>query len=465
MANKFEVQIVALDRFTKTFRDLNNKASRATRPLVNVQRQIGSLAREMHLDKAAKGVGKLSDATLTLTRTLGLSLGPLESVLGAGGIVGGLLAAGGAAVALGVRVGNIGFEVARTSQAIGVSTKDLQLWRGAAELAGVDADVMTQTLAGMGRTLQNARFGRDSDALNALRALGIGIPLKNGVVDQVAALEGISRALARITDPQVRATLAEKLHIPPEALPALIQGAENLDRLRQRAKELGVELDENTIKKANELTTSINLLKVATQGAGNELGSSLVGPLSQAVDYMTKMITLSSRSRFEGAKEGMTDMLLSGPRSVRWAAHQLFGGSEGTTPAQRTVSGLIGGPLHQGPYVAPPAGASSAPAGYGNDSQMRQAVAFTPEEMARMQAGEDTEANRRELMREIQRTRNPGARAVLQDTLTQMEQRMHVEITFKNAPPGVTATARVASADGGRVSTRVQYAMPTGDMP
>ncbi len=100
-----------------------------------------------------------------------------------------------------------------------------------------------------------------------------------------------------------------------------------------------------------------------------------------------------------------------------------------------------------------------------NVQRFQPSDSFTPEEMARMQAGEDTEANRRELMREIQRTRNPGARAVLQDTLTQMEQRMHVEITFKNAPPGVTATARVASADGGRVSTRVQYAMPTGDMP
>ena len=60
MANNFEVRVRAIDDFTKTFRNLNDQASRAVRPLVNVHRQVGMLAREMHLDKMAKGMGVVS---------------------------------------------------------------------------------------------------------------------------------------------------------------------------------------------------------------------------------------------------------------------------------------------------------------------------------------------------------------------------------------------------------------------
>ncbi len=462
MANKFEVQIVALDRFTKTFRDLNNKASRAARPLVNVQRQVGSLAREMHLDKAAKGVGLLSDATVNLTRTLGLSLGPLESVLGAGGIVGGILAAGGAAIALGVRFAGVGFEVARTSQAIGVSTKDLQLWRGAAELAGVDADVMTQTLASMGRTLQNAKFYRDPIALQALTRLGVGIPEKNGVVDQVAALEGISRALSRISDPQTRATLAEALHIPPEALPALIQGTENLERLRQKAKELGVELDESGIKKANEFTTSLNVLKVAAQGTMNTLGAKLAPSMASGMDVVTKRLVQSNTSP-ASAIWGLNGdaarlvMRATGVGDLINKTQGLLRGPSLTTPAQRTVRGTIGGPAWPS---AAGRGANDLSA-----AENRALDDFTPAERARQQASEDSPENRRQLVAELARTRDPGNRAILQGELNKIDARLHVDVTLRGAPPGTTATTRVASSGGAQVSTRVQYAMPAVDMP
>lgn len=461
MANKFEVQVVALDRFTKTFRDLNNRASKAARPLVNVQRQVGALGRELHLDKAAKAMGKVSDAAVTVSRTLGLSLGPLEAVLGAGGIIGGLLAAGGAAIALGVNFARTGFEVSRTSQAIGVSTKDLQLWRGAMQLAGVDASVATQTLAGLGRTLQDARFGRDPVALQVLRQLGTGIPMKNGIVDQVAALEGIARALSKISDPQMRATLADALHIPPEALPALIQGAEAMERLRAKAQELGVVFSENDLKASNDFTTSLNLLKVAAQGAGNSLGSTFLPPMAKALDYMTRMLAQSGKSSTGAAGTGIWDFIAAGPRAVGWLGSTLLHGNAPTTPAQRSVRGVITDAPGQATASTPPEGVHRTP----SEQQMANQMAFTPAELARQQASEDSDENRRELMREIQRTRDPAARGVLQGELSKMDARLHVDVTLKGMPAGTSATARVASADHPNATARVQFAMPTGDMP
>jgi len=294
--NRFEIQVHALDRFSKTFRDLNNQASKATRPLVNVHRQVGSLAREMHLDKVAKGMGKVSDAAVNVSRTLGLSLGPLEAVFGASGIIGGIAAAGGAAVALGVNFARTGFEVSRASRAMGVSTQDLQQLRGAMKLMGIDASVADETLGSLGHTLQDARFGRDPAALQVLRHLGIGIPMKNGIVDQVAALEGITRALAKISDPQLRRVLADALHIPQEALPALIEGAENLDRLKRKAQDLGVVFSNDGIKKSTEFATSLNLLKVAAEGAADSFGEKLAPSMVTVMDTLTKRLFQSKSS-------------------------------------------------------------------------------------------------------------------------------------------------------------------------
>jgi hypothetical protein len=74
----------------------------------------------------------------------------------------------------------------RTAGLIGVSTDDLQRYRGAAKLAGVDSAVLTRSLATLGDTLQDAQFGRNPQALIILNRLGISIKRNaSGVIDSV----------------------------------------------------------------------------------------------------------------------------------------------------------------------------------------------------------------------------------------------------------------------------------------
>lgn len=461
MANKFEVQVVALDRFTKTFRNLNNQASKAARPLVNVHRQVGALAKEMHLDKAAKGMGKLSDAAVTLTRTLGLSLGPLESVLGAGGVVGGILATGAAAIGLGVRFASAGFEVARTSNAIGMSTRDLQRWRGAARLVGVPLDAMDHTLSSLGTTLQDAQFGRDPLALQALNKLGISIRTKNGLVDQNAALEDISNSLSKISDPHVRDVLANALHIDPATFPLLTQASAGVHKLQDEAERLGVVNGPEALKWSVEFTDSLNHMKVAIDGAANSLGSRLVPSMSKGVDYLSDRITQSKEHPFRAAGGEIFDFFAAGPRTVGAGARWLFGSTPGSTSADRTVSGQIGGPLQQGPYSAP--GAGSTGGGLLDGRYVDPAV----------QAERDREAMRI-VQQESASATNPADRAALQrelaaraagaSTNTLAPQTVKVEVAFKGAPAGTTATAK-SSTDNIYLPTHIEYAMPSGDMP
>lgn len=461
MANKFEVQIVALDRFTKTFRDLNNRASKTARPLVNVQRQIGALAREAHLDKVAKGLGRVSDAAVTVGRTLGVSLGPLESILGmgaAGGIVGAVGAAGVAAVALGARFASAGFEVSRTSQLIGVGERDLQRYRGAARLAGVDQDALTQSLANLGTTLQDARFGRNITALQMLGKFGLPIHTDNaGVVDSVKTMRELADVLHDVTDPHVRQVIADAFGVR-DALPLLVQGSKAIDDLASKSEALGTTKGHEALQWSIDFTNSLNRMQEAIRGTSDTLGAKLVPSLTRGMDYLTQMTEKSDKNRLSTAGQGAWDMITSGPRFLRWLGSTALHGNIPTTEEQRRVTGTITGPM---PGRGPAAG--------GKDSNGLSTAEhaslddFTPEERARQQANEQSAENRRQLMAEIARTRDPGNRAILQGELNKLDGRVQVEVAFKNAPAGTTATAR--STTNAYVPTRISYAMPTGDLP
>jgi hypothetical protein len=459
VANKFEVQIVALDRFTKTFRDLNNRASKTARPLVNVQRQIGALAREAHLDKVAKGLGRVSDAAVTVGRTLGVSLGPLESILGmgaAGGIVGAVGAAGIAAVGLGARFASTGFEVARTSQLIGVGERDLQRYRGAARLAGVDQDALTQSLANLGTTLQDARFGRNITALQMLGKFGLPIHTDGaGVVDSVQTMRELADVLHEVTDPHVRQVIADAFGVR-DALPLLVQGSKAIDDLASKSEALGTTKGHQALQWSIDFTNSLNRMQEAIRGTSDSLGAKLVPSLTRGMDYLTQMTEKSDKNRLGTAGQGAWDMITSGPRFLRWLGSTALHGNIPTTAAERSVSGKIG----DAPGAAP-----AAPEGVtrsASERQMASQMTFTPDELARQQANEQSAENRRQLLAEIARTRDPGNRAILQGELNKLDGRVQVEVAFKNAPAGTTATARSANA---YVPTRISYAMPTGDLP
>ena len=288
MANSFQFQVVALDRYTKVFRDLNNKASKAARPISNIYRQVGALSRELHIDKFASGLGKVSNAAVTMTRTLGLSLGPLEALLGAGGIVGGLVGAGVATAALGVRFATAGFDVTRMSQLLGVSTRDLQRYAGAARLAGVDADAMKAAIGNLGDVLQNASNGRNQYARNFLDSFGLSIhKAKDGTIDAIATMRELSRELQRTADPHVQRLIASAFGLEA-ALPLLRRGPAAVEAFAKEAERLGVVVGPEALQWSVDFTDSLNHLKVASDGVANSLGARVVPVLTKVMDSVTR---------------------------------------------------------------------------------------------------------------------------------------------------------------------------------
>ncbi|MGN6528468.1 MAG: hypothetical protein ACTHL8_18925 [Burkholderiaceae bacterium] len=375
MATDFEFRVVALDRFTKTFRDLNSQASRAARPLVNTHRQVAMLAKEMHLDTMAKGMGTVSSAALTMTRSIGLSLGPLESVLGIAGGIGtvGIVGALGSAAAgmakMGVNFATSGFEIKRTAKTIGVSTRDLQYFRGAARMAGLDVDTMTDSLASLGTTLQDAKFNRNPAAYAVLNRLGIGIPTKkNGEVDQVAAIKGVARAMSTITDAQTRLKLAQALGLSPAAVYQLSQGADALEKYAAELERVGYVRSEHSLQVSEDFAKALGRIGVNAEGAANKLEDRLLPAMTRVLD---KVADATEKGGLSGGLltfigEGMKKIPGIGP--LGFPAHQAgrfwswLGSTSGTTANDRKVGGAIGGVLHAGAYV-PGEAASGVAAG------------------------------------------------------------------------------------------------------
>lgn len=144
------------------------------------------------------------------------------------GTVGVVTALAAASVKLADGWGKNARSLGNMSSLLGISTKGLQQFAGAAERAGVDKDTATGALGSLQTTLDDARYARNPGATAALSRLGVKMKLrKDGTVDSEAMLPAIADSLAR-QNSSGRRRAAQMLGIPLAALPAFTQGGKAL---------------------------------------------------------------------------------------------------------------------------------------------------------------------------------------------------------------------------------------------
>jgi hypothetical protein len=501
MTNKFEIQVVALDRATGVFRKVNNSMSQTMRPITRMQKQFGSLAREMHLDKLTKGMGSLSKAGANVAKSLGLAGAPLEALFGLGA-AGGIVATVAAVASLGNRFGNLGFEVSRTATAFGVSTNDLQRYRGAATLAGVSAESMTKTIGNLGRTIQDANMGRNDPALITLNALGIGIKrTKDGLVDVKGTLDEISNVMKTTANPQVRQKLADILGIDSESLPLLMQGADAMKLLADKAEKLGLVLGPKQIKDAEDYAAAMRDLGAAATGLQNKLGAAIAPAVTRGMNGMSNAMesggvwgaiknVLSGRATWNmvagGAAAGQQrasgvvtgDVPSAGgllPRGMRshnpgnlmnpgGVGFQSFGSDEDGLRAMAdqlrryqnvngltTIQGIIGR-YASGKY---PGNSPATEAGYVDD--VSKQTGFAPNQQLDL-----NDAKTLAPLLSAMSKHEQGKQMLSADQYANAAQPVKVEVAFANAPAGMQAKASSGST---AMPMKVSYAMPLSDAP
>lgn len=279
MANTFQIVIAAKDRASSIIGGVNSALSRVPPSLSRIGSAMERVGDTSVLDRLQKGVAGLAQPVVDAARSVGVLNNSLGLVFGAGSIAG--------AGALVAHWGAVGVATGNAARGIGIAAGRLRTLRGAAELAGVGADEMTGSLGALATTLQDAAFGRNNEAAAMLNTLGIATRrTASGAVDAEAALGDLADAIAKQTNPQTQARIAQMFGVQP-LLPMLRKGRAGWSAYIKDIERLGA-VSEETQRQSEELGTSINRLKGAASGVATTIESEWSRKFGRAIDGMTE---------------------------------------------------------------------------------------------------------------------------------------------------------------------------------
>jgi hypothetical protein len=212
---------------------------------------------------------------------------------GLAGIAGGV-GIGGIAAGLATLTRNfasVGTELGRTSRSTGASVQELDKWRKAARLAGLDANAASNSFEGMGQVAYAASRGeqRGIEAQNAARKYGITADLH----DRVAVMRQFNKAVNENpllkNDPYRRRRLGEILGFDDQFTDLLSRSPAEVQRLLDVLNRYLLMTDDS-VGKASKLTESFAHLGISAEHLGLNLGEMTGKYLGPAADGIAKII-------------------------------------------------------------------------------------------------------------------------------------------------------------------------------
>src|ERR687891_520446 len=195
-----------------------------------------------------KGLGREAELLRTGIRTLG---GALIGAATAGGL--------GALIDRSISAADA---IGKTADKIGVGVEALQELRFAAKASGVEQQTLDMALQRFPRRAAEAAQGT-GEAKDALAQMSIALRDQSGNLrGSEDLLADVADAFARIEDPAERVRLAFKLFDSEGvALVNLLRdGSAALDEMRERARDLGIVLDEHLVRDAERARTELDTL-------------------------------------------------------------------------------------------------------------------------------------------------------------------------------------------------------------
>jgi hypothetical protein len=283
--NDFKITISAIDRSTAVVRKINNEFSQLVRPIVQVGRSTKALGRELGLQKMAASIGKVAKNARSAAGEVTKIGAPLLALVGGGSLIG--------IAMLAEQWARLGFEVARTSETLGLSSSMLQGLRGAAELAGVSSAELTSGVKSLGDTMEDALYGRNQQALAVLNKLGITIhKTADGAIDSARGMMDLADAIAKIKSPQVQGLVARQFGVEA-LLPLLRKGSAAIAEYQRKAAELGAVMTPAQIARAEQFGIAIKMLELAGQGLKNTIGDALIPAFQPLIEQLTAWISLN----------------------------------------------------------------------------------------------------------------------------------------------------------------------------
>lgn len=211
----------------------------------------------------------------------------------AGKVMGVALVAGATAAAVALKSAiDRADELSKAAQKIGVSTESLSQLSYAAKLADVELGQLQAGLVRLTKAQSDAATGTEKTA-GLFRALGVEFKNSDGTlrnVDQV--FRDLSEALSKVPDGADKTAAAYELlgRAGANLIPLLNGGADGLDEMTKRAEALGVVIDTETGKRAEEFNDRLTDLNLMIQGLATSVAAELLPTIISLTDEFARTI-------------------------------------------------------------------------------------------------------------------------------------------------------------------------------
>jgi len=184
-----------------------------------------------------------------------------------------------------------GDELDKTSTQLGLSTGELQSWRFAAELAGVDGNSFSQSLGLLQRNAFEASRG-SAAMVDTFARLGVSVTDANGELkDGNTLLTDVAQGLSETENESERVALSLTIlgRSGKKLLPMFTQGAEGIARAREEFEALGGGLSQETIDASVELTDEMARFDTALDSVRSTIALLFLPTINKVVQFFTKM--------------------------------------------------------------------------------------------------------------------------------------------------------------------------------
>ncbi len=279
---RIAVQIAAVDGFSATLTKFRRELT-TTSSAIRAMKVADLPAPDANFERAGQQVLRF-ERTATQAATALRGLPGLGTLGGIGSI------AGIAAMAQNFATGNVSLRA--TAQMAGTTASGLNGLRGAAVLTGVSANTADQAMLGLNRTLGEAAFGRNMQAANVMRNLGIDFgSAATGARRASDVFPEVVQQVQRLaqTDPRAAARLLDILGMPGDILPLAMRGAEGIAELTRQAEKLRPVTDANR-QAADGYTLAMGRLELGATGLRDTLVTRLEPGLNAVMTDMTSVI-------------------------------------------------------------------------------------------------------------------------------------------------------------------------------
>lgn len=194
---------------------------------------------------------------------------------------------------------------------LGVTTNELQEYRYAASQAGIESGEMDQALAQLTKRIGIAGTGAGGPA-KAFAALGISVRNAKGeLITAGEAIPLIANAMAGIKDPAERARLLVELFgkSGQKLEPLLSEGASGVNKLRNAAHELGIVLDEETIRNADKTADKIDKMNTVLKAQVASFVAKNAEEISKLATVLLQFATaaLKALNAWMAYRKGLSD--------------------------------------------------------------------------------------------------------------------------------------------------------------